>query len=186
MFICLLRCCAFVTLFATLSSNAFAESNICSNRDSCYDDCCTSLGGCSAIPHTTGASNSLYCSNNCGFVGMIACTAGLYCKFNTNASEYNFLELTNRTNRTIYGQLSYLNNSGVAIGNTTYFQLSPYQRKDVDIHSIVGQNKYGQVLIKVGSTTTVAEVGASVSHYYTSNGKLRQTVSELCESALLP
>ena len=172
MYFNLIRFFALVTAFVALPSNGFAESTICLSKDQCYSDCCKQFGDCSSIPHSSGSNNSLYCANSCGGVKATACTAGLYCKFNTNASEYNFLEVTNRTNRTMHGQVEFLNNSRVVVGGTIRLQLAPFQRKDLDIHSMVGQNRYGQVLLKVGSTTTVAEVGASVSHYYSSNGKL--------------
>ncbi len=168
-------------------SDSFAQQANCADYDLCYEDCCDNIsGGCSGIPNSPGASNGLYCANQCGFIPNTPCTQDLFCKYNTFASEFNFLEVSNRSNQTIYGSITYRTEAGAEV-DVGFLKLNPYQRRDFDVHSLVGRYHYGQIFIRLGSTTALPQVSATVSHYYgAGGGVLRQTAVDPCDGAMLP
>ncbi len=180
-----------LALFVAPKFSFAVPADLCPDRELCVTDCCADRGGCSSVPGSDGANNSLFCSNSCGSLTEESCTAKTYCKYNTNASDFNYLELSNHTTKDIYGSIVFVSESGTTI-KTSFLHLSPSQRKDVDVHTIVGASKYGQIFVNTAqvqlvgsvpgtsSVPTVTDISAAVSHYYVSDGKLRQTVSDVC------
>lgn len=72
----------------------------------------------------------------------------LYGEFNTNGTMYNFLELVYQPSgfaEKVY--LSAFDSSGSLLLNNRVINLSSAGRTDVDIHSLVGPNTFGKLLI---------------------------------------
>lgn len=102
----------------------------------------------------------------------------LFCKYNTYASDYNFLELSSNADATITGTIAYLSSTGVQIGATVPFSLNAFSRVDFDVHSVVGRSAYGQVL--VGVNGDLADISGAVSYYKANGGNTLETVSISC------
>ena len=150
---------------------AAADQLGCTTIGECYDDCCAGLG--LACPPS--------CRNVCGNPpNQSRCpSAYLYCKFNTNVADWNWMELSNLGSERVLGNYQYFNNSGSPIANSTSFQLNSLQRHDVDVHGAVGPGKVGQVIVGVyGDSDNLA---ASVSFYELEGGSAHQTTSIVCE-----
>ena len=72
----------------------------------------------------------------------------LYGGFNTFVNNFNFLELTNTSNVTVDGSIRTVDFAGNVLMNDVPFSVLPGRRTDFDIHSQVGPQKYGTVIVK--------------------------------------
>lgn len=70
----------------------------------------------------------------------------LYGGYNTNANPFNFLEVTNTSNKPVSGRVRGFNFDGTAAVNVT-FTANANSRVDVDVHSAAGPNKYGVLFV---------------------------------------
>lgn len=93
----------------------------------------------------------------------------LYGGYNTNASPYNFLELSNTTNATVSGRVRGYNYDGTATVDAT-FSIEANRRYDIDVHSAAGPNKYG--LLVVTHDGPYGALQGAVSQYISSNSQL--------------
>lgn len=65
--------------------------------------------------------------------------------YNTNATPFNFLECTNRTNSTVTAKLYAENFDGERVIDGDDYTFTSGQRRDINIHQSAGQNKFGRV-----------------------------------------
>lgn len=69
----------------------------------------------------------------------------LYGVYNTNVNDFNFLELTNTTNTPLSGSWTATNWDGQEF--TGDFSIPANRRVDINLHDVVGQDRFGQVLV---------------------------------------
>ena len=83
-----------------------------------------------------------------GEVVKIRCLATtLFGSFNTNTNDFNFLELTNRGNQPIVGTITATDFNGTVAINKVAFTVPAQRRVDIDIHTAVGENKFGTIVV---------------------------------------
>lgn len=87
----------------------------------------------------------------------------LYGGYNTNVSNFNFLEIINTTNTTLSGAVTATNFDGTVVINKQAFSVSPNNRVDVDLHTPAGSGKYGSV--RVTHNGPLGALQAHVSQY---------------------
>lgn len=101
----------------------------------------------------------------------------LYGGYNTNVNDFNFLELNNTTNSGIKGKITATNADGTVVINKKSFSVPAGRRVDVDLHSAVGNNKFGMLVITHNGTFGALQ--GYVSQY-------RGTVSDFQLTVALP
>ena len=87
----------------------------------------------------------------------------LYGGYNTNVNDFNFLELTNTTNREIRVRITATNFNGDVVINNQEAVIPANRRVDVDIHSAAGNNVFGG--LKVTTNGPLGGVLAFLSQY---------------------
>jgi hypothetical protein len=87
----------------------------------------------------------------------------LFGGYNTNANPYNFLEISNITNKTITGKIYATNFDGTVVINGTAFSVESENRIDINIHDAAGPNVYG--LIKIVHDGPLGALLANTSYY---------------------
>ena len=99
----------------------------------------------------------------------------LVCKYNTFAADYNFLEISNPEGRLglYYVQFPQVSDQPTEIQES---MLGSLQRTDVDIHSRVGANALGLVVIPYRGAT----LEAAVSYYQSKDGQMIQRAHVPC------
>ena len=101
----------------------------------------------------------------------------LVCKYNTFSADFNFLELSNTSLKTGSVIDSYVTYSSGERGLLTPINYVPaLQRVDIDVHSVVGPNALGHIVINHSAGT----LRGGVSYYELLEGKLRQTAYIPC------
>ena len=114
---------------------------------------------------------------------------GLWCidttltgSFNTFVNDYNYLELTNQTPNTINIKWYARSYDGSTVKDD--LELPAGARVDIDLHSPVGPNKFGQV--KVLSDSVYGGLVAAISQYkVTSEGPRLETSERLHGRAMM-
>jgi hypothetical protein len=95
------------------------------------------------------ADDSVYYSDGVGgpdFV--ISCNeTSLYGGFNTNINNFNFLELTNTSNTDIIAKIKAVTSDGTLALNNFTVTVPAGLRFDIDLHTPVGQGKYGNIVV---------------------------------------
>lgn len=71
----------------------------------------------------------------------------LFGGFNTFASNFNFLELTNISNTTITGKIKAVDFNGNVVIADQPFSIGAGLRRDFDLHTTIGPQKYGTVIV---------------------------------------
>ena len=98
--------------------------------------------------HFLSISSAIVYSSFIAYNGIVSCVeTSIYGGFNTNVSEYNFLELTNTTNSAISVKIRALSSEGTVVIDNSTATIEPGVRKDIDLHSLVGAGKYGSVVV---------------------------------------
>ena len=87
----------------------------------------------------------------------------LYGGYNTNVSNFNFLEIVNISNSPVSGTITATNSNGTVVINKQAFSVSANNRLDVDIHTPAGAGKYGS--IRVTHDAPLGALQAYVSQY---------------------
>lgn len=97
-----------------------------------------------------------------GEEGVFFCQeTSLYGNWNTFSNPFNFLELSNLTNKSLEVIIILKDFKGESFSSS--LTLSPERRKDVDIHSIVGDKNYGSLKIK--HSGPVGALSGTLSEY---------------------
>ena len=128
---------------------------------------------------TDGVYYFLLRNNGSGsYNGRVECAeTTLYGGYNTNVSNFNFLEVVNISNTAISGTITATNSNGTVVINKQAFTVSANNRLDVDVHTPAGAGKYGS--IRVTYNGPVGALQAYVSQY---NG----TASSFSLSGIVP
>lgn len=114
--------------------------------------------------YSIGISSTLELESLSVSSGSVSCVeTGLYGGFNTNASEYNFLELTNSTNAAVIITVRAVGSDGTVLVNNENITVEAGTRKDMDLHSLVGAGKYGTVVVTHDGP--LGAIKAAVSQY---------------------
>ncbi|MCC6220613.1 MAG: hypothetical protein IT291_05145 [Deltaproteobacteria bacterium] len=71
----------------------------------------------------------------------------LYGGYNTNVSDFNFLELLNTTNDTVTALVTAINFDGTVVIDQQSVSIAANRRADVDIHTAAGANKFGLIMV---------------------------------------
>jgi hypothetical protein len=87
----------------------------------------------------------------------------LFGGYNTNANPYNFLEISNITNKTINGKIYATNFDGTKVIDGAAFSVESENRIDINIHGAAGPNVYG--LIKIVHDGPLGSLLANTSYY---------------------
>jgi len=91
---------------------------------------------------------TIFNDNPAGTPAKVTCVeTTLYGSYNTNVNDFNFLELSNLTNSTITGTITAINWDGSKVINKQYFEVDSNNRVDFDLHSSVGSNRYGMLIV---------------------------------------
>jgi len=98
----------------------------------------------------------------------------LYGSFNTFVNSFNFLEITNTSNGVAEVLVYTRDYSGRVVSE--WDTISAYSRKDIDIHSLVGPNKYGWIAL--GHNMPSGSVTARLSQYRMTGSSMELSVSE--------
>lgn len=152
-----------------VSNQAFAQFP-CITESECFDACCPS----------GQATCTQLCRNSC-IGNPLTCPAYYYfCKYNTFSADFNFLELVSHSADAETGEFVFYDDNGNALGDAADYTLSSLNRRDFDIHSVVGPNKVGQII--VSSNSEEDNISAAVSYYNSVTGGLLQTVSLACKA----
>ena len=119
----------------------------------------------SLIPTTTGRYRfTLASTRGGGESAKLRCFATtLFAPFNTTVNEFNFLELTNIGNATCNVFVSIVDQAGVAISTNIAGSVPAGQRRDFDIHSSAGPNRFG--FVRVTHDCPLGTLGGGVSQY---------------------
>ena len=97
----------------------------------------------------------------------------LYSAFNTNVNDFNFLEVTNITNSSInITWTAIVFDGSTASGTAT---VASNRRVDVDLHTPIGNNRFGHVIIKHDGP--LGAIRGAVSQYFGSVSDFRLSVS---------
>ncbi len=103
-------------------------------------------GGYLEIPLVLGTVDTHYVQQN---VECIETT--LFGGYNTNVTDFNFLEITNVGNGAdpngVNAWVTVVDLNGSILVEGQQYAIAPGTRKDIDIHSIVGPGKYGTIAI---------------------------------------
>lgn len=80
-------------------------------------------------------------------------TATYIAKYNTAAADFNFLELLNSSKeKDLVGVVKIYDIAGSIVGKPIEFDINARGRHDVDIHSLVGKQVFGQIEISIFSS----------------------------------
>lgn len=109
-----------------------------------------------------------------------------FCSYNTFASDYNWLEISNLSDEKIVARVFILDNLGKAVNyplagevpGDILFNLNPFVRGDFSIHDEVGPNKFGQAVIVLDGLDD--NISAGVSYYKNDAGDLDQKAHSPC------
>lgn len=139
-------------LLAATGEKAWA-ANICVTNSECFASCCPS--GQPTCSQT--------CRNTCGNYPTECPDYYYFCKYNTYAADYNFLEISSNSPADMQTEVTYLNDIGYPIDNPNTFLLIAMRRVDFDVHSVVGPRHYGQIRVGIYSSQPLLQ--AAVSYY---------------------
>ena len=67
--------------------------------------------------------------------------------FNTFINNFNFLELTNLTASTVTGTVTAIDFAGNTVINAQAFSVAANRRADIDLHTTIGPEKFGTVIV---------------------------------------
>ncbi|MCB0322265.1 MAG: hypothetical protein KDD69_01795 [Bdellovibrionales bacterium] len=94
--------------------------------------------------------------------------------FNTVVNDFNFLELVNLSRNTIRGEWVAVDFDGRDFSRP--FTIEPQRRADFDLHSNVGGDRFGYVLVSHNGSP--GEIVGNVSQYGNTNGSMNFAVSQ--------
>ena len=159
----------FLWVLITFPVGAEAADQLgCTTASECFIACC---------PDGNPVCSQL-CRNSC--IGYPSSCPGYYhfCKYNTYVATWNWLELVNLTSHTINGSFQYYDSNGSPTGSIVEWSLNPLQRRDFDIHSIVGTSVIGQAVVSLNGASDA--LSGAVSYYEYSSGNANQSASIEC------
>lgn len=160
----------YLLLFISFPNGAEGADQLgCTTSSECFVACC---------PDGNPVCSQL-CRNSCS--GYPSSCPGHYhfCKYNTYVATWNWLELVNLTTSTISGSFQYYDSNGVPVGSSVEWSLNPLQRRDFDVHSVVGSSVIGQAVVSLDGSADA--LSGSVSYYEHSSGGVSQSTSTVCE-----
>lgn len=155
----------------------------CETSDECSQKC-------SALqtPETTGAWRlcNANCINSPAFSTTSCDRTYYFCSYNTFASDYNWLEISNLSEETVIARVFILDNSGKPVSapvaglvpGDIQLNLNPFARGDFSIHDEVGANMFGQAIIVLDGLDD--NISAGVSYYKNDAGELNQRAHSAC------